>query len=305
MKTILITGASGFIGAYLAKHFSGEFKVIGIDSKEPITKICEQFYKMDLSNITTIVDELNKNKIDVIIHTAAAKSLNWCEQNKSEARKINFEITKSLYERFPKSHFIFISSDQVFPGNQQYSMETTLQNPINFYGETKKLCEQFLLSKPNTSICRTAMVVGPLSQTHKQEFKRIRENSKIFIQSYFVQHILFKLNKNQQISIPIDEYCNPTSTNLLYRQIRSVIINQVFGITHCCGKERISRFEFAKKIARFFEFSDENIQPIIDENPLRPKDVSLDVQKTEIKLKLSFDDIQQILQCLKSEGVYS
>ncbi|MDP1695088.1 MAG: hypothetical protein Q8L34_06125, partial [Candidatus Woesearchaeota archaeon] len=63
--------------------------------------------------------------------------------------------------------------------------------------------------------------------------------------------------------------------------------------------------EFAKKIARFFELSDENIRPIFDENPLRPKDVSLDVQKTEIKLKLSFDDIQQILQCLKSEGVYS
>ena len=76
MKTIIVTGAGGFIGSHLAERLKSEGNyVIGIDKKFPefkhTTDICDEFYLIDL-RIQLDVENFKVNKqIDQIYHLAA------------------------------------------------------------------------------------------------------------------------------------------------------------------------------------------------------------------------------------------
>ena len=78
------------------------------------------------------------------------------------------------------------------------------------------------------------------------------------------------------------------------------------GIFHTSGRERISRYEFARKIAQFFDLNSSLIKPI-KMNELRawiakrPKDSSLNTKKIQEQLKTKPLDINEGLSKLKEE----
>ena len=168
-KTILITGASGFIGGYLSEKFSKKYNVIGVDMKENRHELFNKFYLSDITNPGTFTKIFNENRIDIVIHSAAEKQLIWCENNRDASYKSNFLTTKNLY-KFSKrygSKFVFISSDQVFDGKKGGYSENSDKHPINHYGTLKDLAEEFLLSDKNVAICRTALVFGNIPKNQK------------------------------------------------------------------------------------------------------------------------------------------
>ena len=175
MKTILITGSSGFIGEYLAKKFKEFYKVIGIDKNNDHQKNCHLFYKSDIRDFKKIKKCFEENKIDYIIHLAAEKSVLRCEENKDLAFKINFEASKFIYELSKKhgSKFIFMSSDQVFDGEKGDFFEDDPISPINYYGKLKadmeKVITYDLMKKSflNSVICRTALDFGKIPTIQK------------------------------------------------------------------------------------------------------------------------------------------
>lgn len=91
---------------------------------------------------------------------------------------------------------------------------------------------------------------------------------------------------------------SPTSVELIYRQIKEVINKNISGILHCCGGERISRYEFGLKIAKFYNLDSQYISPEDSNDPLRPKDVSLNVKESQKKLGFIFDNIEEMLKKL-------
>jgi len=102
--------------------------------------------------------------------------------------------------------------------------------------------------------------------------------------------------------LPQDEYCNPTSNMLLFEQINAVIEKDISGILHLCGGERISRYDFGKKIAKIYDFDTDLIDPLKVNNPLRPKDVSMSFSETQKKLGISFDKINNMIEQIKKEN---
>ena len=101
--------------------------------------------------------------------------------------------------------------------------------------------------------------------------------------------------------MPQDEYVTPTSLELLGKQIKNVILYNATGILHCCGGERISRYEFGKKIANIFNLDDKFIKPNSSNDKLRPKDVSLNTDYSSKKLNLCYWGIDEMLKNLKDE----
>ena len=80
MKRILVTGARGQIGSELINYLSsiyGSNNVIASGLQETNTVYSDKFYlyeKVDVTNGNEILDIVNKNKIDSIIHLAAILS---------------------------------------------------------------------------------------------------------------------------------------------------------------------------------------------------------------------------------------
>ena len=94
MKKILITGGSGYLGTSLALNLKKKYKVyLGsrnnyLNSKvQDLTK-CETF-PLDITNINSVKDIINRTKPNIIIHAAASKYVDISEINPNECIDTN------------------------------------------------------------------------------------------------------------------------------------------------------------------------------------------------------------------------
>ena len=92
MKTILITGTSGFIGSHLVQKLVKDFKIISLS-------------RSDL-NSQKIIQQSTKG-VSTIIHLAAQK---YNTNDLNQMRKVNVGITKNLLRFAGSAHFIYIST---------------------------------------------------------------------------------------------------------------------------------------------------------------------------------------------------
>ncbi len=297
-KTILVTGCNGFIGSFFIKKYCNEYNIVGIDiTTSASDKGCIEEYVGDVCDLGLIEKIFNEHKIDIVIHTAAEKSLIVCEMDKNKAYDVNYTATMNIV-RISQEHnakFIFISSDQVFDGKSSMSSENSEVNPINYYGKLKVMVEEDLEKISGSAICRTALVFGDIPEEQREYFDSVKSSETLIVQGYIVQHTKYCLEENLKIILPDDEFVSPTHVSLLADQLNSVITNDVSGILHCCGNDRISRYEMGIIIADHFGCPTDTIQTKGQDNPLRPKDVSLDCSKTEEKLHMKFPNFKSMI----------
>ena len=138
MKKALITGSAGLIGSESAKFFANlGFEIHGIDNdmrkyffgKEASTawslrNLKEQLkdkythYDIDIRDSKKLIEVFDKNKFDLIIHTAAQPSHDWAAKEPITDFTINALGTLYLLENFrkycPEAVFIFTSTNKVY-----------------------------------------------------------------------------------------------------------------------------------------------------------------------------------------------
>lgn len=298
LKTVLITGNNGFIGSYFVKKYHKKYNIIGLDIKESFDKnVCATQYIGDICNRKLIQNIFENHDIDIVIHTAAEKSLIICENNKEDVYETNYCASIYLAGIAARNNakFIFISSDQVFPGTSPFSLESTSVAPINYYGKLKTMVEAELIKTETTAICRTALVFGDIPAEQISYFDSIKSLENLAVQGYIVQQTRYCLENGLKIVLPDNEYVSPTHVALLAEQLDRVICNDASGILHCCGNDRISRYEMGIAIAEYYGCKTDTVCPKGTRNPLRPKDVSLNCRKTENMLKMKFADFRSML----------
>jgi dTDP-4-dehydrorhamnose reductase len=301
MEKILITGVSGFVGQVLAARLNRNYEIIGVDLDKTASNLCNVFYNSDVTESKSISEIVNTHLPSVIIHAAAIKDLLKCESEKERAYRTNTESTINIYNlaKEIKSKFIFISSDQVFGGGNAYSEPDSLKDPINYYGITKSAAEDAIFKEGITAICRTALVFGNVPVNQLGLFADVKNRNTLGVQGFIVDHVRYRLSHGEGMFLSSEEYCNPTSAELLAKQIHAVIKNKLSGIFHCCGGERISRYDFGLRIAQVFGLNENLINPNPARDALRPKDVSLSVVGTECALGFKFPMIDEMLRALK------
>lgn len=303
-KTILVTGCRGFIGSAFIHRYYEKYTFVGVDIVSSVKDgLCDAEYSADICDYEAMKEIFSNHKIDIVLHTAAEKSLVKCEEEKERAFAINYTGTiglLSLAEQY-RSKFVFISSDQVFDGTKALYSEASLVNAINYYGRLKILAEQRLLSYPNAAICRTALVFGNIPAEQMDYFNQIKHRDTLSVQGYIVQHTKYRLEHNLRIILPDDEFVSPTHVLLLADQLDHVISRNVSGILHCCGKGRISRYDMGVCIAEHYNLDKIDILRSGYPDLLRPKDVSMDCTYTENKLGMCFMTFPEMLDAYMKE----
>jgi len=144
--TILVTGGDNSLSQELGKIYE---EILIPDSKE-----------LDLTNKESIKQFFSRNNFDCIIHNESLMNVRECEENKNKAKKINVTSTKNLVdiiqEITPKIEFIHLSTPCIFDGVSGMFTETSIPNPVNYYGitrmnaenEVKKL-QEFVIIRAN------------------------------------------------------------------------------------------------------------------------------------------------------------
>ncbi len=289
VKKILITGASGLLGNWIAKFASKDYIVTPTDVVEsPLSNVI----KADITDLAALQILFQSAKPNTVIHTASETNVDKCEIEKDRAWKINVEGTRNIVEacRQTNAKLIYISTDYVFDGEKGMYSEEDTPNPLNFYGLTKLEGErQASKSSPNMAILRTSVLYG----THptKQDF---------------VTWVMTKLKQANEITVVDDHFNTPTLAQNLASMALEIAQRDLKGIFHTSGSERISRFDFARKIAVAFGLDDSLIKPIKMKElaawiAIRPRDSSLNTVKIQRELKTQPLSINVGLSKLRNE----
>ncbi len=285
---IFITGASGLLGSKVAETAleKGWEVYSGYNSNRP--EFGEPV-KFDLANPDSIVRTIKDVKPDAIVHSAALTDVDKCEVEKDLAYKINVEGTKIVAEMARKigAFMVYVSTDYVFDGNKGMYREDDETNPINHYGYTKLLGERFCR---DFCIARPCVIYGSKPASGKVNF---------------VLWLIDRLEKGEEVKIITDQWITPTLNTNLANMIIECVERELRGIYHLAGATRVSRFEFAKEIARTFRL-DENLIKLAKMSDMswiakRPRDSSLDVSKALRCLNERPYDLRKALKVLKGE----
>jgi len=265
---VLVIGGSGLLGKKLREILlENNYDVFTTYYRAHQTDK-EKNYQLDITQKKDVDIVIKKIKPDFIVHTAALTNVDECEKNKDLANNINIQGTKNIAEISIKigSKLIYVSTDYVFDGKKDLYKEQDQVHPINYYGFTKLKGEEIVKNIVNDCIIvRTSVIYG--SNNNKN----------------FVMWILENLQKHNRISIVNDQYVSPTLNTDLSEQLVALINNDVLGIFHTAGGERINRYDFSQIVAEVFNLDKTLVDAISikDMNWLaqRPRDSSLDVSK--------------------------
>merc|ERR1711939_745679 len=148
-KTALITGATGLLGRQVAKSFdrSGwDVKGTGFTRASPPTIL-----KLDLGSEADVAKTLEEVKPQVVVHCAANRFPDKCDNDPEGTRALNVEASASLARLCAANLIllIYISTDYVFPGTEGDAPyeATAAPKPPNLYGETKWEGEKAVLAE--------------------------------------------------------------------------------------------------------------------------------------------------------------
>ncbi len=214
-KTVLVTGAAGFIGANLVKRLLDEFagvKVIGIDSitdyydvrlkEERLAEISNYgdrfvFIKDNIANKQAIDSLFVEYKPQVVVNLAAQAGVRYSITNPDayiESNLIGFYNILEACRHHEVEHLVYASSSSVYGSNKKvpYSTDDKVDNPVSLYAATKKSNELMahayskLYNIPSTGL-RFFTVYGPCGRPDMAYFgftNKLLKGEKIQIFNY-------------------------------------------------------------------------------------------------------------------------
>ena len=213
-KTILVTGAAGFIGSNLCLRLLNENKdirVIGIDNMNDYYDVRIKEYRLDklngFSNFEFIKGSIadkglvnqvfESNKIDIVVNLAAQAGVRYSITNPDayiESNIIGFYNLLEAIRHHMVEHFVYASSSSVYGSNKKvpYSTDDKVDNPVSLYAATKKSNELMahayskLYDIPSTGL-RFFTVYGPAGRPDMAYFgftNKLIKGDKIQIFNY-------------------------------------------------------------------------------------------------------------------------
>lgn len=188
-KTVLVTGAAGFIGSNLVMRLFHDFrniKVIGIDSitdyydvniKYERLKEIESlnrdwtFVRASIADKDVVERIFSENKIFVVVNLAAQAGVRYSITNPDayvQSNLIGFYNILEACRHHEVEHLVYASSSSVYGSNKKvpYSTDDKVDNPVSLYAATKKSNELMahayskLYNIPSTGL-RFFTVYGP------------------------------------------------------------------------------------------------------------------------------------------------
>ncbi|MCD8369104.1 MAG: NAD-dependent epimerase/dehydratase family protein [Clostridiales bacterium] len=187
-KTILVTGAAGFIGANLSQRLLDEVedvKVIGLDSVNDYYDVSIKEYRLqqlsgypaftfikgNIADKDLVTSVFEQYKPEVVVNLAAQAGVRYSITNPDayvESNLVGFFNILEACRNYPVEHLIYASSSSVYGSNKKvpYSTDDKVDNPVSLYAATKKSNELMahayskLYDIPSTGL-RFFTVYGP------------------------------------------------------------------------------------------------------------------------------------------------
>jgi len=290
MDSLVVTGASGFLGRYVVREAADAYDVLGIYHSTPLSHPGVETEQVDLT--APPFDPLLEFDPDYVVHCAGFVDVDGCERNPERARTLNVEMTEHVASLAADvgAHLVYLSTDAVFDGTDSWWNEGDTPNPINVYGETK--------------------LAGELAAT------RLHDSTTVVRTNFFgwsetdgstlAEWMIDTLDAGTELTGFEDVYFTPLYAGDVAAYLLELLEQEYSGPVHLAGSERLSKLAFAHEVADVFGFDPSPITPIrvddLDLDASRGNDLSLDASRAESLLDRELPDASTSLERMRAEG---
>ena len=234
MLKVLMTGASGLVGARVKELLKTDFTWLTPSSQE-----------LDITDKDKTLAFVQSHDFDCFLHLAAYTNVDQAEIEHDYCRKINVEGTANTFRAVNAvgKRYILVSTDFVFDGTQPEYNEKSIPKPLSYYGQTKFEAEQ--LVKNQAMIVRLSYPYGN-SPAPKPDF---------------VRTILKFLKQGQSVQGITDLIFTPTFLDDIAFGLKYLINHFQPLIYHLVGSESLSPYEAFIRIADTFAQDKNLVKP--------------------------------------------
>jgi dTDP-4-dehydrorhamnose reductase len=268
-------------------------------SRPPLTGV-DSFLldKTDYGQLKSVILRLSP---EVVVDTGALHNVDYCETHAQEAYEVNARGTAKLAElcRGARTKYLFVSTDYIFDGVKGMYEEYDPPNPLSVYGMSKLEGEQSALKQDGlVTVVRPSVIFSWDSnpQTTSTSGKPLNFGMWLFTQ----------LRASKAVKIVSDQVASPTLADDLAASIIAVVEAGVSGVFHTGGKTAISRYDFAVKLARKFDFDRGLITPIstpeLKQVAKRPMNSSLVSKRIEREVGHAMMDVDRALEIFREQS---
>ena len=240
MARILVTGASGLLGANLVLEAADAgHHVIAASHLHPVASGGVEACLGDLSRPGEAERLLETFRPEWVIHCAALTDLDLCETNPSLADRLNTEMAAAVARacRAVGARLVYISTDAVFDGRRGGYVEDDVPAPVNVYGKSKLAGEEEVARTDSEALIVRTNIFGWNPRANRG----------------LAEWFLSGLEDGRQKPGFTDVWVTPILVNDLSRLLLRMLGAGLFGVYHVPGADCVSKYAFGERLARAFD----------------------------------------------------
>jgi len=280
VRTLLITGGSGYLGRHLARQGMAEWQVVATYFSHPDPLAGCQAVPLDVRNGPAVARLLDSVRPTAVIHTAY-------DMGSAEAMQpVIVEGTRHVAAAAAAvgARLVAMSSDVIFDGEHGPYREADPPSPVTPYGRAKAEAERAVAGLcPEAAIVRTSLIYG---------FDPADPRTLWVVDS---------LRSGQPITLFTDELRCPVWVEQLAAALLELAGEEGGdwgGIWHLAGAQALSRYEFGVRLARAYGLDPAGITPgqSRDSGMIRPRDCRLEIGRAQARLRSPLWGVNEVLE---------
>ncbi len=240
---ILITGVSGYVGAYLLRELAGNDKeVYGIYNSHKPGSTTAELIKCSLTDFNELTKIFNKIKPDVVYHLASVTPTRITNEPDGYIELFNNQVTGHIAKLSAEndSLLVYTSTDLVYAEGDNLKEDESKLNPLTIYAKTKLMGEESVRQfAEKYIILRSSLQYGFTLSTYTSFFDVVYKS----------------LKEGSEINAFTDQF-----RKIIYVEDTARILASLPGIykqndiINLCGDEYLSRYDMCLQIADVYGF---------------------------------------------------
>ncbi len=287
MQKILVTGGRGFFASRFVDFYDRQYEILS-----------PGHHALDVTEEASVQKVVQEFQPDLVLHTAAVASTDYCNAHPEEAHHINVDGAVYLARAAKQTgaKMIFISSEQVFNGNPESGPYTEEQKavPDTVYGQTKLEAEELLSDiLPELWIVRFTWLFG-LPQRG------------CGMSGDILWGTLQAALKNQPIRVSRQEFRGMTYVHEMVENF-SKLFQIPYGTYHMGAENQKSRYDIVREILEEIGLGNRLDELLIEDTKkyaAHPRDIRLGTAKAQAAGIVFSDTSSALKKCLSEYKIH-
>jgi dTDP-4-dehydrorhamnose reductase len=206
-----------------------------------------EWRELDVRDPVSCGDAVRGVAPDAVVIVHGPSDITWCERHPQQAMAAHGAGASNLVAAAGGRPLLLISTDNVFPGTRHSYGESDPVEPANAYGRAKLTGERTLLDTGNALVLRVSLVYGWDPDGHRP--------------NYFTTCVR-GLRDGRPVEAPVDHWNTPVLVDDVAAWSAALVEAGRTGVLHLGGPDRLSRHEWAGRIAKGLGLDDGPIRPV-------------------------------------------